>query len=261
MAIKWTRRRMLGSALAGAASGRGGHARVAAAKTLNVLATACTRTRLTTGVAGDLTQAVARRATTPTSPGRRSTPIRCRTGCSARPASTGPTSASAILVNSRATPNVAPLLQAARRLPSEGADRGLRRHRAGPRRGHDHRRQADRRPVPHATIGLFYNEALLEERGIKAPPTTLEELVDQAKKLTFRSAAGTPVVGMVLASDLGGVPGDRSRAPYGGDFIGPGLQARAGPGGDGKGARHAARACTRRARCRAATPPRRTTTR
>jgi multiple sugar transport system substrate-binding protein len=73
-------------------------------------------------------------------------------------------------------------------------------------------------PVRHATQGLFYNETLLEEAGIKAPPTTLEELVEQAKKTTFTSKAGTPVTGMVLASDLAVFPVMFARA-FGGDFI------------------------------------------
>jgi multiple sugar transport system substrate-binding protein len=73
-------------------------------------------------------------------------------------------------------------------------------------------------PVRHATQGLFYNEALLEEAGISAPPKTLEELVAQAKKLTFTSKAGTPVTGMVLASDLAVFPVMFARA-FGGDFI------------------------------------------
>ena len=73
-------------------------------------------------------------------------------------------------------------------------------------------------PVRHATQGLFYNESLLEEAGIGAPPTTLEELIDQAKKTTFTSKAGTPVIGMVLASDLAVFPVMFARA-FGGDFI------------------------------------------
>ena len=73
-------------------------------------------------------------------------------------------------------------------------------------------------PVRHATQGLFYNEALLEEAGISAPPTTLEELIEQARKTTFSSKAGTPVVGMVLASDLAVFPVMFARA-FGGDFI------------------------------------------
>jgi len=78
-------------------------------------------------------------------------------------------------------------------------------------------------PVRHATQGLFYNEALLEEAGISAPPATLEELIEQAKKTTFTSKAGTPVTGMVLASDLAVFPVMFARA-YGGDFISPDLK-------------------------------------
>jgi multiple sugar transport system substrate-binding protein len=73
-------------------------------------------------------------------------------------------------------------------------------------------------PVRHATQALFYNEALLEEGGITAPPKTMEELVEQAKSLTFTSSAGTPVVGMILASDLAVFPVMFARA-FGGDFI------------------------------------------
>lgn len=73
-------------------------------------------------------------------------------------------------------------------------------------------------PVRHATQALFYNEALLEEAGVSAPPATIEELVEQAKKLTFTSKAGTPVVGMTLASDLAVFPVMFARA-FGGDFI------------------------------------------
>jgi len=73
-------------------------------------------------------------------------------------------------------------------------------------------------PVRSATMALFYNEALLAERGITAPPTTLEELVDQAKKLTYRDGEGRPVTGMVVAAELSAFPVTFARA-YGGDFI------------------------------------------
>lgn len=73
-------------------------------------------------------------------------------------------------------------------------------------------------PVRHATGGLFYNEALLEEAGISAPPTTMEELVEQAKQLTFTSKDGTPVTGMIMASDLAVFPVSVARA-FGGDYI------------------------------------------
>src|SRR5690606_19105362 len=53
---------------------------------------------------------------------------------------------------------------------------------------------------------------------IGAPPKTLEALVEQAKKLTFTSRSGTPVVGMIMASDLAVFPVSVARA-YGGDYI------------------------------------------
>lgn len=73
-------------------------------------------------------------------------------------------------------------------------------------------------PVRHATQGLFYNAALLAEAGIDSPPETLEELVEQADALTFTSESGTPVTGMILASDLALFPVMFARA-FGGDFI------------------------------------------
>jgi multiple sugar transport system substrate-binding protein len=41
------------------------------------------------------------------------------------------------------------------------------------------------------TYGLYYNKAMLTAAGISAPPKTLTELTDDAKKLTKRSADGT----------------------------------------------------------------------
>lgn len=69
-------------------------------------------------------------------------------------------------------------------------------------------------PVRTATQALFYNEQLLEEAGISAPPATLEELVEQAKKISDSGKA----TGMILASDLAVFPVMFARA-YGGDFI------------------------------------------
>lgn len=84
-------------------------------------------------------------------------------------------------------------------------------------------------PVRHATHGLFYNEALLEEAGIAAPPTTLEALVEAAKKATLTSKTGTPVTGMILASDLAVFPVIFARA-FGGDFITREFQVLPDPG-------------------------------
>ena len=127
------------------------------------------------------------------------------------------------LVNSRATPNVAPLLQPLDDYRAKTPIEDFGDIAPGLVSAMTIGGKLIAVPFRTATIGLFYNEALLEEKGIKAPPATLEELVDQAKQLTFRSQAGTPVVGMVVASDLATFPVSFARA-YGGDFIGPGLK-------------------------------------
>lgn len=114
-------------------------------------------------------------------------------------------------------------------------------------------------PVRHATQGLFYNEALLEEQGITAPPTTLEDLVEQAQKLTFTSKAGTPVAGMVLASDLAVFPVMFARA-FGGDFINAKFELLPNPEAMEKGLT-VLRKMFEEVPCRAAMRPPRTTTR
>lgn len=51
--------------------------------------------------------------------------------------------------------------------------------------------------------GLYYNEALLAEAGFTAPPRTMTELADMAKKLTKRSADGSiEVAGFVPLLDF-----------------------------------------------------------
>lgn len=52
-------------------------------------------------------------------------------------------------------------------------------------------------PVRHATNIIIYNEALFEERGV-ALPKTFEELVEAARKLTFRRDDGTQVYGLAF---------------------------------------------------------------
>ena len=222
MTTKWTRRQVLGSALAGAAGLAIGRPAWAAARTLNVLAHRVHQNSLTTGVAGDLTE-----------PWRKARdadivwttfdtdPLQDRL---LREASFGSTDFGVgFLVNSRATPNVAPLLTPLDDLRAKTPIEEFADIAPGLVAAMTINGKLIAVPFRTATIGLFYNEALLEEKGIKAPPTTLEELVDQAKQLTFRSAAGTPVVGMVVASDLATFPVSFARA-YGGDFIGPGLK-------------------------------------
>ncbi|MBX2839151.1 MAG: extracellular solute-binding protein [Gammaproteobacteria bacterium] len=45
-------------------------------------------------------------------------------------------------------------------------------------------------PTAVRSLALFYNERLFDEAGIESPPTTLDELVETAKKLTKKDGAG-----------------------------------------------------------------------
>jgi hypothetical protein len=134
------------------------------------------------------------------------------------------------------------------------------RYRARSRAGHDDRWQADRHSRPPRHAGLFYNEALLKEAGISAPPTTLEELIEQAKKTTFTSKAGHAGGRHGAGERSRRLPGDvRPR-------LRRGFHQRRSSSSCPTARRWKARlalcaACSRPARCRAATPPPRTTTR
>lgn len=55
-------------------------------------------------------------------------------------------------------------------------------------------------PVRHATNALIYNEALLEERGVTKLPASFEELVELARKLTFKREDGTQVHGLAFTA-------------------------------------------------------------
>lgn len=52
-------------------------------------------------------------------------------------------------------------------------------------------------PVRHATNVILYNEQLLAEKGVK-PPETFEELVEAARKLTYKADDGTQVYGLAF---------------------------------------------------------------
>ena len=219
----WTRRRALRTGLAGVAiAAAAPRLLFAASKTLNVLAHRVHQTSLTIGPAGDLTK-----------PWRDANDAACEwTTFDSNPlqdrlfreASLERTDFGVgFLVNSRATADAASLLHPLDAYQSAAPIEDFGDIAAGLAAAMKFNGKLAAVPFRHATIGLFYNEALLEERGIKAPPATLEELVEQAKQLTFRSSAGTPVVGMVLASDLTVFPVTFARA-FGGDFIGPDLK-------------------------------------
>jgi len=214
-----TRRTLLGSTLAGAAAAALARPSHAASKRLDVICHRVHQLCLTTGVAGDLTQ-----------PWRQtndadiawatfdSNPLQDRLFREASLASSDV--GVAYLVNSRATPNAANVLLALDSYQSQAPVEDFADIAPGLTEAMKFNGRLYAVPVRHATQALFYNEALLEERGISAPPRTIEELVDQARRLTYTASDGRPVVGMVLASDLSVFPVTFARA-YGGDFIGP----------------------------------------
>ncbi len=217
-----TRRRALGASLATAGLLGGiGRAR-AASHTLNVLCHRVHQLCLTTGVAGDLTAAWRQQQDADIAWSTFDIdPLQDRL---LREASLNQTDFGVgYLVNSRATANVAALLQPLdayqARAPVEAFDDIATGLVAAMTIGG----KLVAVPVRTATMALFYNEVLLEQRGIKAPPETLEELVEQAKQLTFRTEQGTPVVGMVVAAELAAFPVNFARA-FGGDFITPDLK-------------------------------------
>ncbi|HEX6977775.1 MAG TPA: extracellular solute-binding protein [Alphaproteobacteria bacterium] len=73
-------------------------------------------------------------------------------------------------------------------------------------------------PFRHASSGLHYNEELLAERGFNKPPSTIEELAEMAKALTYRRSDGTPVVGLVTPGVTYPNVIDIARA-WNGDFV------------------------------------------
>jgi multiple sugar transport system substrate-binding protein len=217
-----TRRRVLGASLATAGLLNGVGGARAASHTLNVLCHRVHQLCLTTGVAGDLT-----------APWRQQhdadiawntfdvDPLQDRL---LREASLGQTDFGVgYLVNSRATANVAALLQPLVVYQAQAPVEAFDDIAAGLVSAMTIGGKLVAVPARTATMALFYNEALLEQRGIKTPPETLEELVAQAKQLTFRTEEGTPVVGMVVAAELAAFPVNFARA-FGGDFITPDLK-------------------------------------
>jgi multiple sugar transport system substrate-binding protein len=216
MTIKLTRRQALAGAASAAALLKSG-ASLAASRKLMVLCHRVHQSCLTTGVAGDLTQKW--RTANDAEIAWSTFDVDALQDRLFREASLDKTDFSlAYLVNSRATPNAAKVLQPLNDYMSNSAIEAFDDIAPGLVKTMTIDGKLIGIPVRTATMALFYNEALLEQRGIKAPPTTLEELVEQAKKLTFRDGEGKPVTGMVVAAELSAFPVTFARA-YGGDFI------------------------------------------
>lgn len=53
-------------------------------------------------------------------------------------------------------------------------------------------------PFRHATSALHYNDAFFKERGITAPPQTIEEFIEIIPQLTYKRSDGTQVYGFVI---------------------------------------------------------------
>ena len=83
-------------------------------------------------------------------------------------------------------------------------------------------------PVRVSTLGLAYNEALLEERNVTTLPTTFEELMEVCKQLTYTRADGTRVYGLLFTGATLLQDGWTAFARcFGGDHISPDMRVKA----------------------------------
>jgi multiple sugar transport system substrate-binding protein len=75
-------------------------------------------------------------------------------------------------------------------------------------------------PVRHSTSGLHWNQRYFDERGVAGPPSTIEEMAEIARELTFTRDDGQPVYGFVLpgSGQMHANTTDIARA-WNGDFI------------------------------------------
>ncbi len=124
----------------------------------------------------------------------------------------------AFVLNSQLTPAVIELLEP---LGPYMADRPIEDYEdifAGMRDAATFNGQPYAIPYRQTPSGLHYNSAYFEERGITEVPTTLEELVEAAKQLTYTRDDGTRVYGLIFTGNHYANMIDLARA-YNGDFI------------------------------------------
>jgi multiple sugar transport system substrate-binding protein len=89
---------------------------------------------------------------------------------------------------------------------------------AGMRAAHTHNGKLIAIPFRHATHGLLYNQVYFKDRGVDAPPKTMEALLELAEKLQHTRPDGTVVHGYITSFDDPSGIVDLMRA-FGGDFI------------------------------------------
>lgn len=106
----------------------------------------------------------------------------------------------AFLLNSRATPNIANLLEPLDGLMKSDPLEDERDFFPGLVAAMKMGGKQYAVPQRHATTGFHYNEAIFKERGVPIPKT-FEDVVEAAKKLTFTRADGSQVFGFLIEGD------------------------------------------------------------
>jgi multiple sugar transport system substrate-binding protein len=89
---------------------------------------------------------------------------------------------------------------------------------AGMMRAHTFRERVTGMPYRHATHGLHINRQIMEERGVAAPPRTVNDLPAVAERLSVDRTDGARTFGFVLNMEDPATPIDWIRG-FGGDFI------------------------------------------
>ena len=118
-----------------------------------------------------------------------------------REASLGSTSIDlAFMLNTRATPNIANLLEPLEALMQANPLDDARDFFPGLVTAMKVGGKQYAIPQRHATTGLHYNEAIFKERGVPIPKT-FEDVIDAAKKLSFTRADGSQVFGFLIEGD------------------------------------------------------------
>jgi multiple sugar transport system substrate-binding protein len=118
-----------------------------------------------------------------------------------REASLGSTSIDlAFMINSRATPNVANLLEPLDALMQADPVEDARDVFPGLVAAMKIGGKQYAMPQRHATTGFHYNEAIFKERGVPIPKT-FEDVIDAARKLTFTRPDGSQVFGFLIEGD------------------------------------------------------------